>query len=185
MNGTIAAAALWLDPSGAGESVWTDCVPGRDDLPRTLPEMPSLGITPAEIGMPAPTGGGWLFERTPRPGQGRLTGAETRGLLVVLISPQHDTAEHAQALRDWADFVHISHIAAAGVPGYMMITPYENHGPGPRYLHLYEFDNADAETTFQAMTPLVWKRLDSKDAFGEWANHPELRIDFVSTFSRA
>ena len=36
------------------------------------------------------------------------------------------TAEQTQPLRDWADFVHIRHIAAAAVPGYTQITPYEN-----------------------------------------------------------
>ena len=182
--GTIAAPVLYLDPSGGGETVWDDCAPGRTDLPRTLPEMPRLGITALGANDPKPDGDGWLFRRTARSGQGRLTGDPTLGLMVVLISPRHDTPEAAQALRDWADFVHISHIAATGVPGYMMTTPYENAGPGPRYLHLYEFDNRDAETTFSAMTPLVRKRFDSDDAFREWAFHPELRIDFVSTFSR-
>ena len=42
--------------------------------------------------------------------------APTIGLSLVLISPREP--DQAQALRDWADFVHIRHIAAAGVPGY-------------------------------------------------------------------
>ena len=29
-------------------------------------------------------------------------------------------------LRDWGDFVHLNHIVEAGVPGFTMITPYEN-----------------------------------------------------------
>src|SRR4029077_1964127 len=73
--------------------------------------------------------------RTARPGQGVITGRPTVGLSLVLISP-HDEAR-AQELRDWADFVHIRHIAEAGVPGYAMITPYEWGGGGdPRIIHV-------------------------------------------------
>src|SRR5437868_11166113 len=134
MIGTLAAPVLVLDPNGQGATRWEDCVPGRDELPRTLDEIPVLGITPfddvAHVGADTP---GWRFERTPRPGQGRITGRPIIGLLVVLISPLHE--DGGQALRDWADFIHLCHIAAAGVPGYTMVTPYENHGDGPRYLH--------------------------------------------------
>ncbi len=184
---TIAATRLWLDPSGAGTTRWTDCVPDRTDLPRTLPAMPVLGITPLRDDEPAPDGDGWCFARTPRQGQGRLTDRPTTGLCLVLISPKHDTQDAATALRDWGDFVHISHIAAAGVPGYTMITPYERApvAPTPRYLHLYEMDGDDPEACFQAMTPLVRARLGSEDAFRAWAWHPELRIDYVSTYRRA
>jgi hypothetical protein len=179
----LAAPRLWLDPTGAGATRWIDCAPGRTDLPRTLPEMPLLGITPLGADDGTPDGDGWCFERTPRSGQGRLTDEPTVGLCIVLISPKHDTDEAATALRDWADFVHISHIAAAGVPGYTMITPYELEGhDGPRYLHLYEIDDEDPEARFQAMTPLVRERLSSERAFEEWAWHPELRIDYVSTY---
>jgi hypothetical protein len=179
----LAAPRLWLDPSGAGETRWIDCVPNRRDLPRTLPEMPLLGITPLGTDGDTPEGDGWCFERTLRPGQGRLTGKPTVGLCIVLITPKHDTSEAAIALRDWADFVHISHIAAAGVPGYTLITPYERPpGLSPRYLHLYEMDADDPEATFQSMTPLVRERLADERAFQEWAWHPELRIDFVSTY---
>ena len=67
---------------------------------------------------------GHHFLRTPRPGQGRLTGKPTVSLSLVLISPT--TPDEAQALRDWGDFVHLNHIVEAGVPGFTMITPYEN-----------------------------------------------------------
>ena len=97
----------------------------------------------------------------------------------MLISPRH--ADGAQALRDWADFVHLNHIAAVGVPGYTMVTPYEIDGDGPRFLHLYEMDADDPEATYRRMTPLVRARLDD-DAFTEWTRHPELRIDYVSTY---
>ena len=63
---------------------------------------------------------------------------------MVLISPRE--AADAQALRDWGDFVHIRHIAEVGVPGYAMITPYENvSGGDPRFLHFYEMDTDDPE----------------------------------------
>ena len=183
----LAAPRLWLDRTGSGVTTWVDCAPGRTDLPRTLPEMPLLGITPLSGHEPAPSGEGWCFRRTPRPGQGRLTGRPTIALCIVLISPKHDTSEAAKALRDWGDFVHISHIAATGVPGYTMITPYEletPHADSPRYLHLYEMDDDDPEARFQAMTPLVRERLCDERAFKEWAWHPELRIDFVTTYIR-
>jgi hypothetical protein len=145
--------------------------------------MPVLGITALADDDAVPADHGWCYRRTQRPSQGRLTGRPTLGLCVVLISPKHDTAEAATALRDWGDFVHISHIAAAGVPGYTMITPYEvEGGDGPRYLHLYEIDDDDPEARFQAMTPLVRDRLPDGVAFEEWAWHPELKIDFVSTY---
>lgn len=178
MIGSLAAPTLVLDPGGAGATRWEDCVPGRREYPRHVDDIPTLGLTPlgtnADVDAP-----GWCFRRTPRFGQGRLTGRPTIGLLLVLISPRHEVG--AQALRDWGDFVHISHIAAAGVPGYTMITPYENAGDGPRFLHLYEMDDDDPEATFQRMTPLVKARL-SDDEYATWAVHPELRIDYVSTY---
>jgi hypothetical protein len=180
----LAASRLWLDSAGEGATTWTDCRPGRTDLPRTLPEMPVLGITPLAPGETPPADGGWCFSRTPRAGQGHPSDRLTTGLCVVLISPKHDTDEAARALRDWGDFVHIAHIAAAAVPGYTMITPYEQLAhQTPRYLHLYEMDDDDPEACFQAMTPLVRERLEDVE-FSAWAWHPELRIDFVSTYLR-
>jgi hypothetical protein len=181
VNESLAAPALWLDRSGAGTTRWQDCAPGRTDLPRRLPELPVLGITPLAADDEAPFGDGFHFRRTPRSGQGRLTGRPTTGLVLVLITPKH--AEAAQALRDWGDFVHISEIATASVDGYTMITPYEVVGAGPRFLHLYELEGDDPEATFQTMTPLVRARLDD-DAYRAWAWHPELCIDYVSTYRR-
>ena len=60
---------------------------------------------------------GHHFRHYPRPGQGIVTGRPTVGLSLVLISPK-DPAR-AQELRDWADFVHIRHIAEAAVPGLL------------------------------------------------------------------
>jgi hypothetical protein len=114
-----------------------------------------------------------------------LTGKETVGLSLVLISPREP--EQAQALRDWGDFVHLNHIAAVGVPGYTMITPYENAtGGDPRFMHFYEMDTEDAETSFKAMTPLVAARLGPVGTpdYDAWAVTPELRIMYVNSFRR-
>jgi hypothetical protein len=169
---------------------WDNESPGRDDLPRRLQEFGWLAVYEADDRFtppPAMSGArGLHFVRTARPGQGRLTDAGTLGLLLVLISPP--TEDSAATLRAWGDFVHIRHIAEAAVPGYTMITPYEAADAGqPRYLHFYEMDTLDAETTFKSMTPMVAERLGGYDApeFRAWAGDDSLRIDYVSSFSRA
>ena len=114
-----------------------------------------------------------------------MTGRPTIGLSLVLISPKEP--ERAQELRDWADFVHIRHIAEAAVPGYGMITPYENAtGGDPRFMHFYEMDTDEPEAAFKAMTPLVMQRIgdETTDAFKHWAFGPSLRIMYVNTFAR-
>ena len=161
----------------------------RTDLPRTLPDFDVLVVVEDPRG-PAPDVADGLvnaftFERTPRPGQGSLTDEATNGLQLVLISPKHPEA--AQSLRDWADFVHIRHIAEAAVPGFRMITPYVNASAvGPRFLHFYEMHTDDPEAAFLDMTPRVAERLGGteSDAFADWAWHSELRIDYVNTFQR-
>jgi hypothetical protein len=176
---------------GLGEiervSAWTNCVPGRSDLPRTLPEFQTLGVVEARAPFAAaapPLGVSAYQFRQVRPGQGVLSGRPTRGLELVLISPR--SAGGAQALRDWADFVHIRHIAAAAVPGFGMITPYENVNAGsPRFLHLYELDTDAAEDAFQRMTPATLARLPDRAERRAWAGHPELVIDYVNTFRLA
>ncbi len=164
---------------------WANLRRDRDDLPRVLPEFDLLAAYEVADGFAAPEAGpeirGHHFRRTPRPGQGRLTGRPTVGLSLVLISPRQPA--RAQELRDWGDFVHIRHIAEVAVPGYTMITPYERvDGGDPRYLHWYEMDTDDPEAAFQAMTPLVRERLDDQDAFGAWAWHDQLRIMYVNSF---
>jgi hypothetical protein len=169
---------------------WANARRDRDDLPRDLPEFDHLVVYEtdgtATGAVPAPPAGvrALPFLRTRRPGQGRLTGRPTLGLVLVLISPR--APEGAGSLRDWGDFVHIRHIAEAAVPGYTMITPYEHATAGdPRFLHLYETDDADPEACFAAMTPLVTERLGAATAaWEEWARHPELRIRYVNTFRR-
>ena len=167
------------------ENVWRD----RDDLPRRLPEFGLLSVYEVGDAFRAPATpdevNGHHFRRTPRPGQGRLTGRPTIGLSLVLISPR--APEQAQELRDWADFVHIRHIAEVGVPGYAMITPYENvTGGDPRFMHFYEMDTDDPEASFKAMTPLVTELLGAPgtEAWDSWANTRELRIMYVNSFRR-
>jgi len=169
---------------------WANVARDRTDLPRRLPELDHLAlyeVTDEFVAPePDPNVPAHHFRRTPRPGQGRLSARPTTGLSLVLISPR--SPEQAQALRDWGDFVHIHHIAAVGVPGYTMITPYEHaEGGDPRFLHLYEMDTDDPESSFRAMTPLVEQRLGGGPGtpdFDHWALTPELRIMYVNTFRR-
>lgn len=175
-------------------SWWRNAAFGRDDLPRELPEFSTLLCCEAADGFAAsaPPAGATThpFRRTRRPGQGVLTGGETTGLSLVLISPKRP--DEAQVLRDWGDFVHIRHIAEVGVPGYAMITPYERSGPGdPLFCHLYEIDTSgldhdDPEVVFQSMTPLVTERIGPRGsaAWNHWAVHPALRIMYVNTFCK-
>jgi len=177
-----------LDRAGVTRATWWENVRrDRDDLPRVLAEFGLLGVYEVDDDFVAPScpGGvaGYHYRRTSRPGQGRLTGSPTIGLSLVLISPTEPG--RAQALRDWADFVHLRHIAEVGVPGYSMVTPYEHAERGdPRFLHFYEMDTDDPEQSFQAMTPLVRERLGDRDAFRRWAGHEALRIMYVNTFRR-
>jgi hypothetical protein len=168
---------------------WENCRRDRDDLPRKLAEFSYLAVYEVDDTFTPPPphelATGLHFRRTGRPGQGRLTGKPTIGLSLVLISPR--SPDGAQALRDWADFVHLRHIAEVAVPGYGMITPYEHaEGGDPRYLHFYEMDTEEPEASFQAMTPLVARLLGEAGtpAFDHWAVHPELRIMYVNTFRR-
>src|SRR6185295_358322 len=169
---------------------WKNVVPGRTDLPRELDEFSLLGLYEVDDTFRMPDDGdaaearGLHFRRYPRPAQGSLSGRPTIGLSLVLISPRRP--EQAQALRDWADFVHIRHIAEIGNPGYTMITPYENAAGGdPRFMHLYEIDAEDPEAAFRAMTPRVIERLGGgfgTPALDAWAYHDALRIMYVNSF---
>jgi hypothetical protein len=202
------SAGLWLELVGSTDdpyderaaviakrpavsTAWwgTNCNPDRTDLPRVLPEFVTLGVYEVETGFippEVPDGTtGVHFLRTLRPGQGVLTGAPTTGIVLVLISPRDP--EGADALRDWADFVHIRHIAEVAVPGYTMITPYVNaEHSDPLFLHLYEIDGDDPESIFKSMTPLVSQRLGEPGtaAFDQWAWHKQLRIFYVNSFKR-
>jgi len=168
---------------------WRNVVRDRDDLPRVLPEFDHLVVaeTTPPFGPPRPVAdfAAHTFLRTPRPGQGTISGKPTIGLSLVLISPEDD--RRARELRDWADFVHIRHIAEAAVPGYTMITPYVNAEPGghPRFMHFYEMDCNDPERAFKAMTPMVTARFGGRhDYWKYWAHGPSLKIMYVNTFAR-
>jgi hypothetical protein len=168
---------------------WRNVQRDRDDLPRVLPEFDHLAVYEVDETFVAPSTPagvtGHHFRHYRRPGQGVVTGRPTIGLSLVLISPKDPL--DAQALRDWADFVHIRHIAEVAVPGYAMITPYENVTNGdPRFMHFYEMDTDDPERAFKRMTPMVMDRIgdESTDAFKRWARHPALRIMYVNSFAR-
>lgn len=201
-------------PGASRATWWQNSNRGRSDLPRKLPEFEHLGVYEVEQRFDAPETppdvSGHLFHRYPRPGQGRITGRPTLGLSLVLISPTHRS--RAQELRDWADFVHIRTIVEANVPGYTMITPYENvTGGDPLFLHFYEMDTDQPETAFRSMTPLVEALLNAggtpmadllesedasrserfqqgdgglSDAFRAWGFHDALQIIYVNSFVR-
>jgi hypothetical protein len=179
-----------LTRSGAERATcWRNVHRDRDDLPRVLPEFDHLAVYEVDDTFEAPPAidgvNGLHFRRYRRPGQGVLTGRPTIGLSLVLISPKEP--ERAQDLRDWADFVHIRHIAEVAVPGYAMITPYENAAGGdPLFMHFYEMDTEEPEQAFKAMTPMVMDRIGGTDteAFKHWAFGPSLRIMYVNTFRR-
>ena len=204
-----------LGRDGADSATWWRNVNrDRSDLPRTLPEFDYLAVYEVDDRFeapPVPPGvTGHLFRHYPRPGQGHISGRPTLGLSLVLISPTQ--RDRAQELRDWGDFVHLRHIAEANVPGYTMVTPYENvTGADPLFLHFYEMDTDQPERAFRSMTPLVERLLnqggtpmadlldaadDSRadqfeagpegftDAFRTWGFHPALRIDYVNSFAR-
>ena len=179
-----------LARAGAQRATWWRNVKrDRTDLPAVLPEFDHLGVYEVDDTFRAPSTPtgiiGHHFRHYRRPGQGIVTGRPTVGLSLVLISPKDEA--RAQELRDWADFVHIRHIAAAAVPGYGMTTPYERVGGGdPRFMHFYEMDTDDAEATFKSMTPLVMERIgdEQTEAFRHWARGPSLRIMYVNSFVR-
>jgi hypothetical protein len=165
--------------------------PYPEHLPRRIDEAPWLLVgesATAYDSLPVvpETSTAMPMVRYPRPSQGICTGEPTLGLLLVLITPRSD--EQAQELRDWGDFVHLRWIAAAGVPGYTTITPYENvTGGSPRFCHFYEMSTSDPRTAYESMTPLVGELLGGgpgNPAYDAWAWHPALRIDYVNTFSR-
>jgi hypothetical protein len=154
---------------------WENCVPGRQDLPMQIADGSMLTVAEVTASFSAPDVRAETtahhFRRHPRPSQGVLTGRPTTGLLLVWISPREP--DLAQALRDWGDFVHIRHIAAAGIPGFTQISVYENVAPvDPLFMHFYEFDGEDAEATFSTMIEHVAPRIGGVDseAFTEWAD---------------
>jgi hypothetical protein len=179
-----------LSSSGLRVSTWAaDAYPLN--LPQTMGDCEHLivgeGDPTSYSSIPAPDTASVVIplQRYPRPSQGICTGERTTGLLLVLISPRQES--QVQALRDWGDFVHLRWIAAAGVPGYRMITPYEHVDRGtPRFCHFYEMVSDDPRATFESMTPMVSSLLGGADApaYVEWTRHPALRINYCNSFRR-
>jgi hypothetical protein len=171
---------------------WRNDAFERTDLPMRIPDGRSLLVVEADerYDPPAPSSdvsSSHCFRRYPRPSQGILTGGPTLGLMIVWISPR--TPDLAQSLRDWGDFVHIRHIAAAAIPGFTQISVYENRDEAdPRFMHFYEFDNAEAEATFATMIDHVAPRLGGMDspAYAEWADWrpPGGRLFYCNSFTR-
>jgi hypothetical protein len=192
--GECEARAGELARSTAVERVtwWENCVPGRKDLPMRIRDGSTLVVVEAaEPFEPPPPSSSvseaHCFRRGPRPSQGSLTDGPTLGLMVVWIGPR--TPQESRSLRDWGDFVHIRHIAEAGIPGFTQISVYEHvHEVEPRYMHFYEFDRADAEATFSTMTEFVAPRLGGAEssAYREWAEWraPGGRLYYCNTFRR-
>ena len=172
---------------------WANCAFERTDLPMRIRDGRTLVVVEAgeRLRRPSP--------RRPRsstptasaatPGRARASSPAARrsGSSIVWISPR--TPDLARSLRDWGDFVHIRHIAAAAIPGFTQISVYENTaGADPRYMHFYEFDNAEAEATFATMIPHVAPRLGGTEspAYAEWADWrpPGGRLFYCNTFTR-
>jgi hypothetical protein len=78
-------------PGVARATWWRNVYRDRPDLPRELPEFDTLAVYECDASFLAPETpdgvAGHHFLRTPRPGQGRLTGKPTVSLSLVLISP--------------------------------------------------------------------------------------------------
>jgi hypothetical protein len=171
---------------------WRNLHPHRNDLEPDyvfrVPDFTSLGVYEAEpdfVPPPTPEGvRGLHFRHYPRPGQGFLTEEKTMGLMLVLVSPREESG--AQALRDWADFVHIPPLAVSEI-GFKMITPYENvKGGEPRFMHFYETANRYAESALQAEVHAVpaWYGGVDTEAYRHWQVHDQLVVDYINTFER-
>ena len=90
-TGTVAQAACAVTVARP-RPWWENVNRDRGDLPRVLPEFDLLGVYEVDDGFTPPKTPdgitGHHFRRTPRPGQGVLTGNPTIGLSLVLISPK-------------------------------------------------------------------------------------------------
>jgi hypothetical protein len=188
----LRSGELLRAPGAERVTWWENCAPGRTDLPPRVRDGRTLVVVEATdaFAPPAPPAGtseAHTFRRHPRPSQGILTGGPTLGLLIVWIGPR--SPELAQSLRDWGDFVHIRHIAAAGIPGFTQISVYENRADAdPLFMHFYEFDNLDAEGTFSTMVDHVAPRLGGvgSPAYTLWADwrSGSGRLFYCNTFRR-
>lgn len=183
-----------LDAGCERATAFRNLRPDESRFPRKIDEFDLLtvyetdGTAPASLpGAPAgATVRRTAFHRYPRASQGRLTGKPTTGVFLILISP----TEHAlaQDLRDWADFVHISYIAASSPPGFTTITPYRNAADvDPLFMHFYELDTDDPVAAVDEMPDAVCKHWGFElgdEPFMRWAMTPSLDIWYVNVFGR-
>src|ERR1700722_2870533 len=191
-GGEARASDLARVPGASRVTWWENCALARTDLPMRIQDGSTLLVVEADEGFQPPAkpeaaSEAHCFRRSPRPSQGVLTDGPTLGLMIVWISPR--APELARSLRNWGDFVHIRHIAAAAIPGFTQISVYENVvATDPRYMHFYEFDNTDAEATFSTMIDHVAPRLCGTEtsAYTEWADwrSPGGRLFYCNTFRR-
>ncbi|MDG2002342.1 MAG: hypothetical protein P8J20_03335 [Novosphingobium sp.] len=182
-------------PDVFGISWWRNVCPNRTDWLgelRRIDEFETLAICEIDgegVVTDMPDGVRTItFRRFPRPSQGALR-LPTMGLSLVLVSPKDLNDDAAsQSLRDWGDFVHFPGIVDANIPGYGLVTPYQNvTRDAPRFLHLYEFPDPDAEAVFQRTRPSVAQRFGGgpgNPGFDHWELHPEIAIDYVNSFTR-
>ncbi len=193
--------AAWQDrflaiPGIARVSWWSNGFPDRNDWigewRRIKEDFQTLAV--CEIDAPfenieRPAGvRSILFKRAARPSQGVLR-LPSMGLCVVMISPENPEDDvDAQAMRDWGDFVHFPGIIEANIPGYGLVTPYENADrEAPRFLHCYEFPDPDAEAVFDRTRAAVAHRYDSppgEPVFEHWAQYPRMTLDYLGNFTR-
>ncbi|MAE69827.1 MAG: hypothetical protein CME06_05095 [Gemmatimonadetes bacterium] len=179
-------------PSVERATWWRNLNPHRKDFEPDfvfrLPDFGTLSVFEAQSDFVPPSlpDGirGLHFRHYPRPGQGFLSAEKTMGLMLVLVSPREESG--AQALRDWADFVHIPPLAVGEI-GFKMITPYENvNGGEPLYMHFYETANRYAESALQAEVHAVpaWYGGVDTEAYRHWQVHDQLVVDYLNTFER-
>lgn len=183
---TIEARAAAMSTAGWTVSTWEPGTDSDDDeLRRRLERCDGLVVGEGDGGAVEPPFANTTvvpLRRYPRPSQGSCSGERTTGILLVLISAKDEAK--TQELRDWADFVHLRHIAEASVPGYRIITPWEHEDAGtPRFCHFYEMVGDDPQAVFEQMTPMLEKRL-TPDDFRAWAWHRQLVVEESRTYRR-
>ena len=174
----------------AARHVVAERVPRPRRPPARAPRVHALGVYEVDDGFRAPATSGrhrpaHHFRHYPVPARAASPVGPTIGLSLVLISPKEP--QDAQALRDWADFVHIRHIAAgrrARLHDDHAVR--ERHGRRSAVHPLLRDRPRRSRAVFKSMTPLVRNVIGDEDteAFKHWAYTTSLRIMYVNTFTR-
>ena len=175
----IAGASLHLSMLGHGTTTWNLSKVGPESQ---LAPAEVIGITSPTAGLVPPSPGGWVYQRTERPGQGHLSVGPTQSLMIVLIDTIDGTPEASQALRYWGDFLHIPRIASSGGQGLTMVTPFEVNGEGPRYLHLYEFDRPDVDDCMRDIRRKIGAQLNAEE-LDIFSQHPQRKMVYSATYT--